>query len=183
MKIKNRSASTVVYSVPEMNVHRRFAPGEIKTVSKEEIESLIYQPGGLYLLQNSLQMTRSDAEQFNLQLEKEYFLSEDGVQELILRGSLEEFLDALDFAPRGVIGLIKEYAVGLPMTDINKLEALKNKTGFDAMSAINNVKAIERDSVEEISSAKQRRVTETPADKKDVVLESKPKYTIKSQQV
>ena len=40
MKIKNRSASTVVYSIPEMNVRRRFAPGEIKTVSKEEIESL-----------------------------------------------------------------------------------------------------------------------------------------------
>lgn len=158
MKIKNRSASTVVYSIPEMNVRRRFAPGEIKTVSKEEIESLIYQPGGLYLLQNSLQMTRSDAEQFNIQLEKEYFLSEEGVQDLILHGSREEFFDALDFAPRGVIGLIKDYAVSLPMTDLAKIEALKDKTGFDVLAAIQNTTAV-KESME--SAAPRRRVQES----------------------
>ena len=40
--VKNRSNSTVVYSIPEMNIRREYAPGETKKVPKEEIEALTY---------------------------------------------------------------------------------------------------------------------------------------------
>ena len=42
MKIKNRSANLVVYFIEDLNIHRRFAPGEVKDVTMEEIQKLLY---------------------------------------------------------------------------------------------------------------------------------------------
>ena len=53
-------------------------------------------------------------------------------------GSLEQFEDCLDFAPIGVIDLVKEIAVKMPLTDTVKIKALKNKTGFDVIRALEN---------------------------------------------
>jgi hypothetical protein len=47
-------------------------------------------------------------------------MSEADVKELILNGSLDAWKDALDFAPAGVIDLIKDFSVKLPLTDYNK---------------------------------------------------------------
>ena len=48
----------------------------------------------------------------------------------------KEFLDALDFAPVGVIDLIKSLSVTVPLYDMQKRAALKQKTGFDVDAAI-----------------------------------------------
>jgi hypothetical protein len=53
-------------------------------------------------------------------------------------GTLDEFLDCLDFAPIGVIDLIKRYAVALPLSDYNKRKAIKDKLGYDVDAAIKN---------------------------------------------
>ena len=58
---------------------------------------------------------------------------------MLLNGSLDAFLDALDFAPIGVIDLIKTMSVQLPLTDLNKRRALKEKTGFDVDRALIHV--------------------------------------------
>ena len=41
MKVRNRSMSTVGYDIPDLRVKRHFAPGEIKEIPKEELDSLI----------------------------------------------------------------------------------------------------------------------------------------------
>jgi hypothetical protein len=58
--------------------------------------------------------------------------------DLLKNGTQEAFLDCLDFAPQGVIDLIKKYAVSLPLSDYNKRQALKQKTGFDVDVALVN---------------------------------------------
>jgi hypothetical protein len=47
-------------------------------------------------------------------------MSEAQIQKLILTGTLDEFLDCLDFAPIGTIDLLKAYCVSLPVTDYEK---------------------------------------------------------------
>lgn len=136
MKVKNRCNSVVLYSIPDLNIRRRFAPGEIKNVATEELEKLSYQPGGLYILANCLQVSTADAKTLEINPEREYFLTEQGIKDLILVKSLDEFLDALDFAPKGVIDLIKAFSMTLPMKDLSKAEALKEKTGFDVVKAL-----------------------------------------------
>jgi hypothetical protein len=68
-------------------------------------------------------------------------MSEKDIIDLIDNGSLDAFLDCLDYAPIGVIDLIKKFSVSVPMKDYDKREALKNKTGFDVSKAIDMLEA------------------------------------------
>lgn len=166
--VKNRSSSVVVYKIPERNIRREFAPSEVKRIAFGELEDLTYQPGGRELIQNFLQiMDEVVTKDLNIHREPEYNMSEAQVKDLILNGSLDAFLDALDFAPLGVIDLIKDLSVKLPISDIHKRQALKEKTGFDVDRAIaNDIASREPDTIGEKESSKpaQRRVhTEEPA--------------------
>lgn len=135
--VKNRSSSMVVYRIPESNLRRQFAPGETKRIPFGELEKLTYQQGGRELLEQFLQIVDEAAtSDLNVHREPEYDMTEDQIKDLLLKGSLDAFLDALDFSPLGVIDLIKTMAVKLPLTDLNKRKALKDKTGFDVDKAL-----------------------------------------------
>jgi hypothetical protein len=165
--VKNRSTSVVVYRIPESNLRREWAPGEVKRIPFGELEKLTYQPGGRELIANFLQIMENEVtDDLNVHREPEYNMSEEQVRDLILSGSIDAFLDALDFAPIGVIDLIKTMSVQLPITDMAKREALKAKTGFDVDKAIENDRASKEDDKKETIADKpaERRVTEsTPA--------------------
>ena len=185
--VKNRSSSVVVYKIPETNLRREFAPGETKRVPFGELEKLTYQEGGRELLENFLQILEEEVTtDLNVKREIEYNMSEAEVAELLRTGSLDAFLDALDFAPIGVIDLIKSLAVQLPLTDIDKRKALKQKTGFDVDKALIH---IEEEKAEEKApaaapTASGRRVqpaaTQTQGRRvqQPAAQENKPKYTI-----
>ena len=164
--VKNRSASTVVYKIPEDGIRREFAPGETKKISFKELEKLSYQSGGRALMANFLQIREEKVtEELNINPENEYYMSEEQIVELLRNGSLEAFLDCLDYAPVGVIDLVKKFAVSLPLNDVEKRTALANKTGFDVARALEHIreeKAEETVSTTETkssSSASGRRTT------------------------
>ncbi|MBO5446772.1 hypothetical protein J6A34_04630, partial [bacterium] len=60
MKVKNRSACVVIYTIADLNITRRFAPGEVKEISKDEIQRLLYQKGGTSLFLDDLQVSAED---------------------------------------------------------------------------------------------------------------------------
>ena len=157
--VKNRSASMVVYKIPEDGIRREFAPGESKRIKYAELEKLSYQAGGRALMTNFLQIVDENVtDNLNIHTEAEYYMSEEQILELIKEGSLDAFLDALDFAPEGVIDLIKKYAVSLPLNDMAKREALKKKTGFDTTAAVQHIQE-ERETDEDVKTeAPKRRV-------------------------
>lgn len=139
-RVKNRSAGVAVYRIPELGVRRSFAPGEIKKISAEELDKLTYRPGGMAILSNFLQILDQEGiEQVGLNPQPEYHMSEEDIIALMKTGSIDEFLDCLDFAPPGVIDIIKKLSVSLPLSDIEKRMALKNKTGFDCDAALRHV--------------------------------------------
>ena len=74
-----------------------------------------------------------------MNIEPEYNMSVEDVKKLMLEGSLDAFLDCLDFAPAGVIQIIKDLAVKLPLNDVAKRKAIKDKTNFDVDRAIANI--------------------------------------------
>ena len=144
--VKNRGASVVGYKIAESGVRRVFAPGESKSISIKELEELTYQPGGIAILTNFLQVQDDLALQaMGAKVEPEYHMSENDIIKLVQTGSLDAFLDALDFAPIGVIDLIKKYSVQLPLLDMSKRKALKEKTGFDVEAAIKHMEEEKED--------------------------------------
>ena len=137
IRVKNRGASTVVYKLADKGIRREFQPGQVMSISAEELEELTFQPGGTMLLSQFLQILDMEGIQAaRIKTEPEYHMSEADVAKLITSGSLDAFLDALDFAPISVIDLIKKLSVSIPMVDIPKRKALKEKTGFDVEAAL-----------------------------------------------
>ena len=158
-KVTNRSSSLVFYSIPEKHIHRKFMVGETKTIDYDELEALSFQPGGPSLIRNYLYIADAEvAAEFSGTLEPEYYLDKAGVEKLILTGTLDEFLDCLDFAPSGVIDLIKKYAIALPLNDVAKREALLKKTQFDVDNILRNQKLAKEDELNIEQPAPQRRV-------------------------
>jgi len=155
--IKNRSAGMVVYTIPELNIRREFTAGEVKKIPKDEIMALAYRSGGRELMADYLMLDESMTGEVGIHTEPEYKMTEQEVQDLLINGSIDEFWDVLNFAPVGVIDLIKQYAVSLPLRDLNKTDALKQKTGFDVNQALVHLED-ERE-VSNNEPAPKRRVT------------------------
>lgn len=160
--VKNRSAGTVSYRIDEDNIRRHFQAGESKKIKYGELEKLSFQAGGRELMAEYLQISDEEATgELNIFPEQEYWMDENQIKALILNGSVDAFLDCLDFAPEGVIDLIKKMAIELPMSDLNKVRALKNKTGFDVAAALKHKEEEREPDVIDTTPAR-RVVPETP---------------------
>ena len=138
VKVINKFNGTVGYDVPELGVHRNFYPRESKEISLEELERLSFVPGGDVILKEYLEVADEEAviALFNEQLEPEYHYSEEDIRKLLTTGSLDQFLDCLDFAPSVVKDMVKDLAVELPLNDMAKRQAIQDKLGFDVTKAI-----------------------------------------------
>ena len=157
--VKNRGASHVSYRIPEDGIRRSFAPGETKEISYQELEKLTFQPGGMMILTNYLQIIEQEAlNTFGIHTEPEYHMSETDVANLIKTGTLDAFLDALDFAPVSVVELIKKLSIDIPLMDMNKRKALKEKTGFDVDAALRHIEEEKEDDQKTILKTTERRV-------------------------
>ena len=158
--IHNRDNATIFYDIPEMNgLHRVFQPGERKEVALGELIKLSYEPGGMALLQDSLVIEDKKAvAQILGQVEPEYDYTVEDVRKLLVEGSLDELLDCLDFAPEGVIELVKTLAVELPLNDVAKREAILTKTGFNVTNAIEIKKEVQADIEKPAAGPIKRRV-------------------------
>lgn len=139
VKVRNRYDGTVGYDVPDMAIsHRNYYPGETKEVTFEELEKVAATPQGLVILKNYLVIEDKDVvKKLLYSVEPEYFYTEDDVKRILTTpNNYDAFLDCLDFAPDGVIDLIKDLAVSLPIHDDVKKNAIFEKTGFNVDNAI-----------------------------------------------
>lgn len=178
--VTNRDNGTVGYTIPDLNnLHRNYQAKEKKSITMEELRKLSYIPGGLYLLRNCLVLDNKEAIQELLgEVEPEYFYSEAEIKQLLKTGSLAQLEDCLDFAPKGVIDLVKSIAVETELNDINKRQVILNKTGFNVTKAIE----INRETTEaEVQEEKVRRaapVTVISTEKEGGRRTDPPKYKV-----
>lgn len=168
IKVKNRDSGTVGYTIPELgNLHRSFSKGETKEITMDELRKLSYISGGKVLLQNYLIVQNQDAlkELLSDDVEPEYYYGEEEIKKLLLTGSNDQLLDCLEFAPEGVIGLVKDLAVSLKINDISKRNIILEKTGFNVTNAIAiNEETIEGEGEETKSSRRSAPVTVEKSD-------------------
>ena len=158
VKVINKFNGTVGYDVPELNVHRNFYPHESKNIEFGELEKLSFIPGGDVILKEYLEIVDEDVVMalFNESSEPEYHYSEEDVKKLLTTGSLDQFLDCLDFAPDVIKDMIKDLAVELPLNDMAKRQAIQDKLGFDVTKAI-EIKNTKFDAETEKVSEKEER--------------------------
>lgn len=166
VNVLNRGTGEAGYTLPDSGVRRNWTPGEIKkNISVAELEQATYIPGGQKLMQKYLVINDPEVcEYLGLQTEPEYFYTEGDIRTLLANGTLDQLLDCLDFAPTGVIDLIKKIALETKLNDVSKREAIKNATKFDVTAAITNVEyASEKDEVGEQKTGRRT----TPLNKEE----------------
>ena len=161
VNVLNRGTAEVGYTLDASGVRRNWMPNEVKkNMAVSELEQLTYIPGGLKLLQKYLVINDPDVcEYLGLETEPEYFYTEADVRTLLTTGTLDQLLDCLDFAPGGVIDLIKKLSVEIRLNDVSKREAIKSAIGFDVTAAIANVEYANSDIAEEAAPKGKRRST------------------------
>ena len=164
IKVINKDNGVVGYTVPDLGIHRNFYPGETKEVTYEELEKLSFIPGGMVILKELLEITDREAikQLFSKEPEPEYHYTKDDVKQLLLTGTLDQFLDCLDFAPEVVKDMIKDMAVDLPLNDMAKRQAILEKMGFDVTKAI-EIKNTKYDDGEEDTSGDFGRINKRRA--------------------
>ncbi len=186
--VENRTAGKIVYQIPDRHIRRELAPRQAVRVPKEEIEALSYTAGGLDLIRNHLLVKDEQVlNDLSIHREPEYYMNADSVAKLIREGSLNEFKDAIDFAPDGVVDMIKDLSVQMPLNDFSKRQALKEMTGFDVDKAIENDRANranDDDTAPAVEAPKTRRVQTvgrrtTGKVAAEAVAANKPKIVIK----
>lgn len=157
VSVTNRSSGRVVYIIPEHSIRRALNRGETRQIPYEELVWLSFTPGGKALMRDMLYIRDEAAiQELEIPTEQEYFMDEEAVVKMLIEGSLDELLDALDFAPEGVIEIIKDKAVTLPLYDMQKREAIQKSTGFNVTAAIENVKPDEDEEKAEAPAATRR---------------------------
>ena len=137
IRVENRGNSIVGYRVPESNVIRRFVAHEIKEIPMGELRQAVQIPGTRRTIVNNLIIhDKSAVEELLPEVEPEYFYTVKDIDFLLERGTLDQLKDALDFAPKGVIEMIKDRAVTNELNDVRKREAILESTNFNVTGAI-----------------------------------------------
>lgn len=159
----NRNNGSTGYSIPEMNgLKRKFAPGETKKITMDELRKLSYQPGGDYMLKNYLIMFNEEAvTELIGEVEPEYYYTNEDIENLLIKGTLDQLDDCLTFAPVGVVEMVKSIAVKIKLNDMDKRELIFEKTGFSPDNAIKNNKYAE-DAEKKDAEAKKIRKAAVP---------------------
>lgn len=183
VRVENRANATVVYRVPESKIIRRFVANEIKEIEMGELRQAIQIPGTQRVIESNLIIHNKEAvDELLPNAEPEYFYDKKDVDFLLERGTLDQLKDALDFAPDGVIALIKERAVVSELNDMRKREAILDATDFDVTGAIQ----IKRQATEAVAPVETKTRRAALIDETDTTVEAPArraaalKYTVVS---
>jgi hypothetical protein len=102
-----------------------------------ELRQAVQIPGTKRLIENNLIIHSKEAvDELLPGAEPEYYYTAKDVDFLLEKGTLDQLLDALDFAPQGVVDLIKERAVKTELNDVRKRDAILDQTNFNVTKAI-----------------------------------------------
>lgn len=166
--VENMTNVQVGYILPTSNVTRRFIPKVKMKIAASELRELSYQSGGLDLLQNYLRVNNEElAAEFGVSsdsFENEYNWTEADVDNCLRNADLDVLLDALDFAPAGIVEALKNRAVELEISDNQKLKAIGEKTNCDLSVIIKNKHAY--DNVSESEGTSEKKATTRRTTKK-----------------
>ena len=117
------------YILPSSGRSRRLMPDVTMRVTAGELRELFFSPGGSILLQNYINVgNKSLAAEFGVPYDAiEYDWTEADVKKCLTEDETDVLLDALDFAPQGIIETLKDDAIKLEINDRAKIKAIADK--------------------------------------------------------
>ena len=131
VKVWSMGAGLVSYSLSDPQVNRTWRPNELKVLTFHELYQLSNHPGGMPLLRDRLQIRDNKVrEALQLSLDPEFLYTEEDAKNLVINGTENEVLDALEFGPLGLDSMIKHHAV-LHIDSLDKVNFFNTLFGMN----------------------------------------------------
>lgn len=156
IKVENRSNKYLVDTLPNTNI--RFIwdkQGSFVFLTKEQILEMYYKPGGQLFFENLIIHDKALCKELMGEVEPEYFYTAEDIDKILLKGSLDQLKDTIDFGPEGVVDLVVARAIKLAIPDYNKRAAILEMTGHNISVGIELSKGIK--DTENVASVTKRR--------------------------
>ena len=166
IEVVNLTNHKVGYNLVDENLHRSLQPNEHRRILAGELRRLNYQKGGHILLTNYLSVKNAElAREFGVDIDNqiEYNWTPEDVDRVLQTGTIEELMDAMDFAPEGIKQRLAARAVELKISDSNKRKVITDNSPYDIDAQIKNVEAATADEEPVETKPKQRRSSGTRA--------------------
>jgi len=177
--VVNRTSGMVGYTIPTLRINRVWhKTGDIILVPINELVELTMMPGGRKLLEEYLLVQDKSVVEdvLGVEMQPEYSYSDTEVDFILYEGTDEQFSDCLDYAPAGVIGMLKAKAIKKKPNTTFKLAALNEKLGVNLDVLIRN--ADTEDLIDEASKISERRSAPVKIEKKAIGSKTKSKYKV-----
>lgn len=168
--VRNRNNGSTGYTIPDSGVRRDWNFEESKKIPFDELQKLMWIPGGEYMIRNLLVVEDAEAlEELQIQTEPEYFYSEADIRKLLNSTDadcIEQLADFLDFAPEGAKDLARQIAVQERIPDTRKRDLISKATGFNIQTAINIQDELQRQEEEARRAAIEKEAAIAAAEQK-----------------
>jgi hypothetical protein len=140
----NSTGSVSYYSEFSRTLRKWDKPDTKKKVSLEELRELVGSSGGYELLENHLLIKDMDVrEELGLPVNKEYMLDEKEIKAL-LKKSVDTIETTLENTSEAIKEKIAQAAIDTKLSDLDKLEVIKDHSGVDVLFAIQEKKEEEK---------------------------------------
>jgi hypothetical protein len=147
----SRSKGSVSYSIPTLRVSRTWLQaGDSIDIPIDELLELRVTAGGAKLMDKYLMIADPTAYAIVYNEEEmipEYQYGIEEVKYLLYEGTVEQLMDAIDYAPQGVLDLIKQLAVKKMPDKTDKIEVINKKFNINLLTIVQNA-TLEEDAEE-----------------------------------
>lgn len=151
VSVRSRTEGSVAYKLDSLRVARSWPKsGSVLQISIDELKELMVCPGGEYILRN-LVIIEDEAARIEIlgaEVQPEYNYTEDEIKYLLYEAEDNALLDCLDYAPVGVLELIKEFSLEKMPNTTAKIKAINQKLNIN----LNKIIEMMRDDADEINN-------------------------------
>jgi hypothetical protein len=145
VEVTNNSTGSVSYYSEFSRTLRKWdKPNSTKKISLEELRELVGSSGGYELLENFLLIKNMDVrEDLGLPVNKEYMLDEKEIK-AVLKKSVDVLENTLENTSDSIKEKIAQSAIDTKLSDLDKLEVIKEYSGVDVLTVIQEKKEEEK---------------------------------------
>jgi hypothetical protein len=142
--INNSTGSVSYYSEFSRMIRKWDKPNTTKKISLEELRELVSASGGYELLENFLLIKDMDVrEELGLPVNKEHLLDDKEIKS-VLKKSVDVLENTLENTSDSIKDKIAQTAIDTKLSDLDKLEVIKEYSGVDVLTAIQEKKEEEK---------------------------------------
>lgn len=150
--VRSRTEGSVCYKLDSLRVARSWPKtGSVLQISIDELKELMVYPGGEYILRN-LVIIEDEAARIEIlgaEVQPEYNYTEDEIKYLLYEAEDNALLDCLDYAPIGVLELIKEFSLEKMPNTTAKIKAINQKLNINLNKIIEMMRDDDGDTVKQ----------------------------------